>query len=971
MATSSDQSTKSYENQIKSLKNSLASSPTAYTRNVSPSKQDLSKEVQLRKAKEALEKAKSAGLEEKWYGDQNKTATPRKKSIFERGLHMLGTPLYGIVGGLESVLGKGSQKGLFQNIKANVEEEETFGDLLRKYQLPGFVSAPVGFALDVAFDPVNWATVGTSALIPRVVSGAMKGGLKGAEKGLVSGVLKKASTVSKYTPFLRKGVSPKLADRAFNAAREYEDVVGTDVMQQIIEKYAKPEIWDTVKGKLEKFPTGQKVLNQLEHWRPQNKEWMAEAKRVEDSIRETMNNPNSIVVRNADDVDNAMEAARSSLNEGFGPLLNLRKEVPEVTAGIKKNVSEGVDLATDSSHLARTSNHADNGSRMAGEYLNNIETSERLAAEAAQRTGVQWYDDLIDKINDFKIGDKEVGRKALETYQALISVFKIAKVPLSPAAYTYAILGNPIMAKMAGINIASPAYLKLILQAKKLMAGKNPEMIKGLMKNDDVVKFLEEYPTLFTRSFGFSPGFMKKQGAFWEVVEEGNRLSQISKAKAGDVRKASKDWNDFTSAWEKRSGQFAELATGMTKSGRIRPTTGGQLVRSGQLTAETLPTTFTQTEIMPGGFNAWKVFIDKKASEGNLAGKILKAAIEKPMDMYERIDQTYKFSTFAYLADMGVSEQELKLLNRWVKLSPDEITKIRPAGGADYLYKIKPIKAVEIAHEIYMNYQAMPGAVKVLRTLPFLGSPFASFMYGMGVKTGKAAVKNTAIFNKVNFLLKEASGQNTPLEKEALDQPYYQWYKRGGMVKLPQMPFFRDNPVYLNVANMLPYYTLNIFQPSERDYSEEGGGAGMIANAIDKLPILKTPEGQVFFDYFIQPLILQDSDPKGMFGQQLWPSDANALEKTGYAARALGEAVVPGALSYAGLVTPESALEYMPSYRWRNIGYATRGKTSLGISASEAPGSRTLRSLLSSVGMSTYPLRTEFVSNEVKKEASK
>ena len=103
--------------------------------------------------------------------------------------------------------------------------------------------------------------------------------------------------------------------------------------------------------------------------------------------------------------------------------------------------------------------------------------------------------------------------------------------------------------------------------------------------------------------------------------------------------------------------------------------------------------------------------------------------------------------------------------------------------GADDLYRFSGEAATGVSNEIYMNYAAMPGAVKVLRSLPFFGSPFASFGYSMLAKTGKTAMNNPAFFNKVNFVLKELSGGKSPLEKDALaNNKYYQWYNKEGMV---------------------------------------------------------------------------------------------------------------------------------------------------------------------------------------------
>ena len=44
---------------------------------------------------------------------------------------------------------------------------------------PNWAAMPVGFALDVALDPVNWFTAGSNAFIPRVGKGLVKTGVSG------------------------------------------------------------------------------------------------------------------------------------------------------------------------------------------------------------------------------------------------------------------------------------------------------------------------------------------------------------------------------------------------------------------------------------------------------------------------------------------------------------------------------------------------------------------------------------------------------------------------------------------------------------------------------------------------------------------------------------------------------------------------------------------------------------------------
>ena len=240
---------------------------------------------------------------------------------------------------------------------------------------------------------------------------------------------------------------------------------------------------------------------------------------------------------------------------------------------------------------------------------------------------------------------------------------------------------------------------------------------------------------------------------------------------------------------------------------------------------------------------------------------------------------------------------------------------------------------------------------------------FYSFQYAMAAKMWQTLASNPAALNKITFGIHELSGNKTPLEKEALKTPYYNFYNSPGMMKLP---FFQENPLYLNVANMIPYYSMNMFMPSERKYQASLGDN--IVAAIDKTPILKDPVGQTLFDYFIQPLIIKDSLPQGQFWQPLYPQWTSALGKVWYAAKNLAEAPLPSTVAALAPFTPQSALDYVPSYRWRQLWYAFQGKTPLGAKATEAPASRVLRVLWSIAGVWTQPLDLTYAASAVNKK---
>jgi hypothetical protein len=255
-----------------------------------------------------------------------------------------------------------------------------------------------------------------------------------------------------------------------------------------------------------------------------------------------------------------------------------------------------------------------------------------------------------------------------------------------------------------------------------------------------------------------------------------------------------------------------------------------------------------------------------------------------------------------------------------IDINPEELSKY--AKGGQYLYRLAPKTAIELANVMYLNYNAMPAAVRVMRNFPLLGSPFISFMYGMTLKTGQTLAYNPSAFNKVTFAMSDFGGSKTPLEKKALGTQFYSYLKQPGMFRVP---FFDQNPVYLNLTNMIPYYSLNMFSPTQTSYGNSL--REQIAGTIQQSPIMKDPAGNVLFENFILPLILGEAiRPQGQFGQPLYPVDATAVEKAGYGLRNFGEAFVPNIASYAGLLTPEAAADYIPSYRWRQLSKAKAGK---------------------------------------------
>lgn len=210
--------------------------------------------------------------------------------------------------------------------------------------------------------------------------------------------------------------------------------------------------------------------------------------------------------------------------------------------------------------------------------------------------------------------------------------------------------------------------------------------------------------------------------------------------------------------------------------------------------------------------------------------------------------------------------------------------------------------------------------------------------------------------------MNEMNAGRSPQDRAALEEKYNTYLKSPTVVKM----FGMWNT---DVKNMVPYYTMNIFSPSEKKYDDSF--RSQMLKQFDKVPIFQDPIGQIFRDYIIQPWVLSGSGqaPQGVFGQPLYPSfdekgkkiDVGLGTKAFYGARTVAESFVPGSLSYLGLplgltgMSPE-AVEYIPSYGIRNILNATQGRSSIGAQTKENSLQKTLRAVLGRTGVPAYTL---------------
>lgn len=1037
------------------IEGQLTSSNTAMAAGTDPTVQDLANQASLSGLNRNIEVMKGKEIAEKWYGPRRDEETFKgegsQESPLMKGLNALSVPLYATAGAVEGALGKGSKKGIMDNITANVKEREGFGNILRRTGLPYAASMPIGFALDVALDPINWATAGTAALIPRMAVGLAKGGGKGLATGAASrliplgtktanvlsfgGITRAQNTAAR---FARSGEVPKgfnkfsstvgnvsknITKVGSEAADQYDNAIGREVLtsksgvrygKDIVreggsgymvngERYS---MGDTVQKFIADLPGGQTLIKNFKY-SPAN--WLR-LKRIESEV---IRNEDKFKETTGMDFIPKTQASSAGLkelgDEGTEKMIAEKLKTPEgaPVMGIDNVFSEGADDASsgmsevrrsfnDGAALAEgkidpsaelSSGSAEIMRNLVGESMNDVSVEDiqhifDKFKQSKSLTGVKWYDEGVEKLRGFKINDTPVVAKLMDAYSAYISMFKLAKIGLTPAAHMNAILGNTTMIKMGGINVENPEMINTLYNILKIITKKGPAGERLLVElfNDPVwIEYAKKDSLGFSGTFNFSLDEIFERAKTGESLLEGAlRTAKANKKLPGSI---SDDITADKRLMESISNQLTDAVP--AKPGHVEYTS---YVRNEIDDASNPFTRFTK--YIQGKVSAENKRVSEKFRKERLGEQLTPAdltpiagrgtkladlALNKLMEAFGGIDQIFRIGTAIHISKNGISEAEMNIVARTFGVTKDDILDVViDAVSGEKRFKITPAKATEISGEIFLNYSAMPAAVKVMRTLPVLGAPFASFLYGMTTRTGKTALYNPALFSKTNYLLQELSGDKSPLEKEAMKSKYYSWFNDPGMVKLP---FVDKYPLYANVTNMIPYYSMNMFTPSERKYGETLPDSVM--SFLDKFPVLQDPAGQVLFDYMIQPMLLsKQQQPQGSFGQALYPIGATGVEKVGYAARQLAEGVTPGIAGFAALATAPFTttgehVEYVPSYRYRQLANALKGKTTLGIPSKESPASRSLRTAGSMIGVPTHPMDLSYTEQQTKKNIKK
>jgi hypothetical protein len=984
----------------------------------------------------------------------------------------------------------------------------TFGDILQQNKAPRYVSAPLGLALDIMFDPVNWLTMGTGALIPRMGAGLIKGGIKDVAKegaikagaktlaiGATSNLAKKAFNVGRFTGLNKvfTGTAEGLATHAVEGARRFDTAIGSTVEDRIGKgiltglaeeipglRNIAPKAGQTFAA-IEKFatktPAGKKIWEGLKYSpaetaRVVNEGDMANGILAEKGLRGVLGS----VVPDFKTLEDLMasDASVQAFKDGKG-LVNAAGE--KIMTPVWKTI-QGADRVIDTETIGRLVTIPagyDNSRRILGGLIDaagtekTIFNAERLKKfyETIKpgRTGVSWYDRVLDRLETttvrdmwhFRLGTGDVEGLAksrdaqklakinaagpemlakndaktmellkqkseevvttwnnvqtsmknfndwhileglLKGERATTALFKLFKVPLNLSSHVVAILGNLVMGKMGGLPVESVAFQASLKKSLGIMTGTGgADALNSVFLNDvnSFITMMEKNPQRFRNTFGQTAGEIQYQ------------INQIKKkfpeAKVPTLAEMAAIQNELQSAVKRgsadliaakiRLGETSEpfvpgaIPQGAERREALQMKTGVESVSKGVAEGEDV------SKVGPGSWSANETlnvhgnfvenlgkFATKRSKENpnNIGYMIMDKVVNGMPKSYEHIDQGFKLATVDFLTHHGLTESELTVVTRFmddfdynrdiVKLTTaEEAIQVERRGlQAEKLYLLTPLKASEVAMETFMNYSAMPDFVRVMRALPFVGSPFYSFPYAMGAKLGKTLIHNPAVFNKIGFAMNDFSGLRTPDEKKALTEKYNVYLNSPTVVRIGGM-------WNTDIKNWVPYYTMNMLSPSERQYDESW--QGKMLQMSDKFPILQHPAGQVIKDYYIQPWLLAGTKnvPQGQFGQPILPyydpvtgrrKEPSTGLKSGLAARTLAESyIVPGTASLFGPALSglsRDTLEALPiGYGARSTAYAAQGKTSLGVMSKENVMQKTIRSLASKAGLPLYTLDT-------------
>lgn len=1001
---------KDTQSQISQVQSALANSPTAASTTAPPTSADLSNAARETSLETNLQKLQKQYLSAAWYGDQTNTTSDQggaTSGVIGTVLNKLQAPLHGVVAGVRSLMGDTTPS----------TQPQDFSDLLKSHNVPYAIAAPLGFTLDVALDPVNWLTAGTGALVPRLAVGAWKGaaeaGAEGALRGLSAGAtssaLEKAATVAKWTPGLsRTSFAEGLSQKAGDAWETYKNATGINPLEHIAspgilrgknfgltspagEAQAGLNLSALARGIMSYVPKGNDIYNSLYY---SSRDWV-ENQRLLDAAERYSAKSSEAAAAGFKPVDEALSSAAATHGVSspiVKPNVEILKNVP---AGAEKaalidelnKASEDVSFISANPQNMASANPEEAAWRVVQEAqgadeLRNVMSQLRGIDEASGSTGIKAYDNATNWAKNVKITlngkDYQPIRGFLDAYQSLIQgAFKPAHTILSPTTWAMNILSAPVMYMMMGGEDVT-SFMKLYGQSYRMLMGFDPRTyFAHAFTSPEWQQLFDESPGLFRKSAGFGPGFVRGKYVIDKMVQMGRDQGLITAQNEDQVlaemSKFAKEMDAQTRTGNLKAvpneGPLAAIYRKVVK--KPAPTAYSTMLekmRQGGIQAPTsadLPANFTVRDPLANAevLDRIEQWVANKASEGSVPAKLASNFFQTARAGYEHQDQAGRLAIMRQLTETGMSENGLKILSRFSPLNPEKDLIARHVVNGKVYWTLSPVKAVDIANDVMINYAAMPAAIRMLRNLPLVGAPFASFGYGMALRTAQTMAYNPAVFNRVAFAIRSASGKQTPLEKAALHPPagqpnYYGFLNSPTELRLP-MNFFDKYPLYYNLTNVLPYYTLNIFQPSSRTYSQVLPND--IVSTLDSLPIMKDPIGSTLFDFFVLPTMIGNARPQSYLGQPLYPVNATSAQKGFYLGRNLADQFTPSGIAPVGSLLPSDYAQYLPGFRTREFATGKAGENQLGIPGSEPAASRQIRNLLGYLGFPVERVDTTFV----------
>ena len=557
----------------KQLERQLRASPTALTPGASPTAKDVELSKQLRAAQATRETEYAKQKREEVYGKEKPTTgqeikEEKKMGPLERALKALTIPVNIAAGVAETALGKGTERGLLENVVSNIDEGGTFGDVMRASGAPQVVAMPLGLAFDIALDPLNWVSAGQAAIVPRMFKGLTKGGIKGLGVATKSGALQKAEVLTRipgaptavdfaesvfkrfkpsYTKMVFDGASDKPLTWAQRLARttgvasikasdEYDKIVGGGINELVRlgkdqETRVEKVLRVATKGLEDKI--GKKKMEAIRAvWKYDEKKPFKALKEKEEAISKELEpeyfNPEraskgarrriyeeSKAVDTFDDVIESRDEGMG-LAEGFRPSraensLDLNAKAAAVAVEGERDIAILRGQIEDFSKQVRNSPKAmDALNLMKDEDKSQFFSLFKTFGITDTPAGTsKFIDDYNKKVAEVLSKSKSV-RNFFGGYNRIFNtIFKSGVLGLSVPARTYAFLSNISFTSLAGINTFTDDYIRTFTDISKAVFSRDRSALLALFSSDTWMQIFKNYPDLVRTTFGVNPYFLR------------------------------------------------------------------------------------------------------------------------------------------------------------------------------------------------------------------------------------------------------------------------------------------------------------------------------------------------------------------------------------------------------------------------------------------------------------------------------